>query len=82
VSPPDPLRNARSPAGLALNAANTHGGSFRPSASSAAHAIQARDDPPQPPTRLVGDRNAEMHREQLACRHPLLTAHKLPANAG
>jgi hypothetical protein len=39
-------------------------------------------DPLQPPTRAIGDGNAEMHREQLVCRHPLLPAHQLPVHAG
>ena len=34
------------------------------------------------PTGGNGGRNAEMHREQLVCRHPLLSAHQPPANAG
>jgi hypothetical protein len=38
--------------------------------------------PPQPPTGGIGHWNAEMHCEQLVCRHPLLPAHQLPANAG
>src|SRR6516164_9740424 len=48
----------------------------RPPPSQIAH------DPPQPPTGGNGGRNAEMHREQLVCRHPLLSAHQPPANAG
>src|SRR6516165_6666179 len=48
----------------------------RPPPSKLAH------DPPQPPTGGNGDGNAEMHREQLVCRHPLFPAHQLPGNAG
>jgi hypothetical protein len=39
-------------------------------------------DTPQPPAILVGDRNAEVNREQLMRRDPLLAADECPSHTG